>query len=289
MSQEGQNKEKFKFQLRDRTLVMIDWANVYNWHKRLGCKIVIQKLFSYLNTYPKIIQQRFYHGVYNDEQWTKDIKDEAERVGFNVVSKEGKWVPFYLNKQSHLKIIVQQLFNVLDSTKNTNSAIATKLYELREKIEGRLADREPDFDSDGDVQGEFPPYTPEDQKLYDSAYELIEGLDKDLKKLNINIEELQQNLLGPIKRRKCDFDVEIARDVCNLVNDFDTLLLFSGDGDYAALVEDLIVKGKKAIVVFAPGHKGKEYELLQENLKKTGKNSAFFVCTVNNIKEGICA
>ena len=147
-------------------------------------------------------------------------------------------VPFLMGKKHPLgnKLTsIQKLFNVLDVIKTTNSDISTKLYELREKLE--------------------------DQKVYDSAYELIEELDAELKKLNLNIDELQQQLYEPVKRRKCDFDVEIARDVFNFSNYFESLILFSGDGDYAALVEDLTInKGKKVIVVFAPGHKGKEYE-----------------------------
>ncbi len=65
------------------------------------------------------------------------------------------------------------------------------------------------------------------------------------------------------------------------------MLLFSGDGDYAALVEDLILKGKKVIVVFAPGHKGREYEPLQVELKKKALHYALFICTVEHLKENI--
>ena len=119
-------------------------------------------------------------------------------------------------------------------------------------------------------------------------YGLIEELDVELTELNISIEKLQQHLLEPVKRRKCDFDVELARDVYNLSNNFKTLLLFSGDGDYSALVEDLISKDKKVIVVFAPGHKGEEYFPLVEELQKIGKSSTLFICTVNNIKDSIC-
>lgn len=82
----------------------------------------------------------------------------------------------------------------------------------------------------------------------------------------------------PVFRRKCDFDVEIARDTFNLAGDFEQLVLFSGDGDYAALVEDLIAKGKKVIVVFAPGHKGKEYEDFKKGI---------FLCSVNKLKDDL--
>ena len=288
-------KEKFRFRLHGKALVMIDWANVYGWFANpksknyLGWQVDPKNLFEYLATYKEVTDKRLYHGVEVGNKRSEDFGVEAETIGFTFIKKEVKWVPVYLNEQNHFKKVVQKLFDVLDGIKVTNSDIATRLYELREKIEVRLADREPDFDSDGSVQGEHPPYTPEDQVVYDSTYELIEELDTELKKLNVNIEELQQNLLEPVKRRKCDFDVEIARDVCNLSNDFSTLVLFSGDGDYAALVEDLIGKRKRVILVFAPGHKGKEYEPLVEKLKKENKSYALFICTVEHLKEDISA
>lgn len=255
---------------------MVDWANVWGWSKTLKWEVSPQKLFKFFNR-PKIIDKRFYYGVESDQQKSVNFKLEIESIGFTSVFKEVKWVPVYLNEQNHFKQIVKKLFNVLDGVKVTNSDIATKLYELREKIESRLADREPDFDSNGSIQGEYPPYAPEDQKVYNSAYELIEELDTDLKSLNLNIEELQQRLFEPVKRRKCDFDVEITRDALNAQDTYDTLLLFSGDGDYSALTADLIQKGKKVILIFAPDHLGKEYLEIKSDL--------FYACSVNNLIE----
>ena len=171
--------------------------------------------------------------------------------------------------------IIKELFDVLDGIKITNSNIATKLYDLRSKIESRLADREPDFDGEGNVQGEYPPYGKKDQNVYDSAYELIEELDTELKKLNISIDDLQKHLAEPVMRPKCDFDVEIARDVFNLSHDFTDLIIFSGDGDFATLAEDLISKGKRVIVVFASGRKGKEYEDFKRGI---------FLCPVSQLR-----
>lgn len=266
-----QDSEKFKFRLRDKTLVIIDWANVYGWFSNpksrnyLGWEVDQNRLFEHLSAYPEIIDKRLYHGVEIGNKRSEDFGAEAEVIGFTFIKKEVKWVPVYLNEQNHFKRVVKKLFDVLDGIKTTNSDISTKLYELSIKIKSWLTDREPDLDID----------------------DLIEKLDTELKKLNINIEELQQDLLEPARRRKCDFDVEIARDVCNLSSSFDTLILFSGDGDYAALVEDLISKGKKIILVFAPGHKGKEYEPLQESLKSKGKGYALFICTVEHLKDDI--
>jgi len=285
--------EIFKFKLTGRTFVVIDWANVYGWfsdpksRNYLGWKIDLQKFFDYLSGYKEIFDKRFYFGVETGESWSEELQIKIQSIGFNLQSKEVKWVPVLLEK-SHFKKVINELFDVLDGIKTTNSDIATKLYELRQKIESRLAEREPDFDIDGSVQGEYPPYSSEDAKIYNSTYGLIEELDMELKKLNTSIEELQKQMSTPVMRRKCDFDVEIARDVFNLSNDFEHLVLFSGDGDYAALVKDLIInKSKKVIVVFAPGHVGKEYNKLTRELKEKSLNYRLFLCSTKKLHQFI--
>ncbi|MBU1092192.1 NYN domain-containing protein [Patescibacteria group bacterium] len=48
---------------------------------------------------------------------------------------------------------------------------------------------------------------------------------------------------------KCDFDVEITLTALRRINDYDTIILWSGDGDFNALVRYLRKKDKKVIVV----------------------------------------
>src|SRR3989344_7848342 len=282
-----ENNKEFIFRLKDRTLVIIDWANVYGWFSNpesrsyLGWGVDPKRLFEYLSTYSEITDKRLYHGVEIGNKRSEDFGTEAKNIGFTFIKKEVKWVPVYLNEQNHFKKVVKKLFDVLDKVKTTNSEIATKLYELRTKIENRLADEEPDFDVGDDgqsyVAGASPAYAPEDAALHKSTYDLIEELDGELKKLNDNIVDLQKHLSQPVMRLKCDFDVEIARDVFNLSNDFEHLILFSGDGDFAALADDLISKGKRVTVVFGGEHLGKEYKV----------RKGLFLCTVNNLRSEI--
>ena len=59
--------------------------------------------------------------------------------------------------------------------------------------------------------------------------------------------------------KKCDLDVEIAIDLIKNVNEYDTLILFSGDGDMAYVARYLKEKYNKNIYVFgARNHVGKE-------------------------------
>lgn len=58
--------------------------------------------------------------------------------------------------------------------------------------------------------------------------------------------------------RKANFDVEIAVDVIQRINKFDTLVLFSGDSDFDYLIRSLRGKGKHIIVISTKHHISKE-------------------------------
>lgn len=58
--------------------------------------------------------------------------------------------------------------------------------------------------------------------------------------------------------RKANFDVEIAVDAMEMVDNFNTLVLFSGDSDFDYLLRKLRVKGKKILVISSKYHISKE-------------------------------
>ena len=276
--------EDFKFKFRSNTYIVIDWANVYGWFSDpssknyLGWEIDPKKLFEYLKSYKEISNINFYYGVEPAKQKSVDFKNQIEAMGYAHKSKEVKWVPAALETTAHFKPLVHKLFDVLDNVKNTNSAVSTRLYELSKKVEQlskiSLGNEKVNFQITNEVQ-------------LKEIYEAIEGLDGDLKKLNIDVDRLQEQLKAPVLRRKCDFDVEISRDIYNNLSSFETLLIFSGDGDYSALVEDLILKGKKTIVVYAFGHMGKEYDQLIKKLTESEFKNRPFLCPANNLRRFI--
>ena len=61
-----------------------------------------------------------------------------------------------------------------------------------------------------------------------------------------------------IYRRKCDFDMEICIDVHEAIEKTRTFIFFTGDGDFAPLYQKLIRLHKQVIVVYSPGHLGRE-------------------------------
>ncbi len=58
--------------------------------------------------------------------------------------------------------------------------------------------------------------------------------------------------------RKANFDVEIAIDIRELMNEYETCVLFSGDSDFDYVVKLLRKHGKRVIVISSKHHISKE-------------------------------
>ncbi|MBU4512000.1 NYN domain-containing protein [Patescibacteria group bacterium] len=56
------------------------------------------------------------------------------------------------------------------------------------------------------------------------------------------------------KSRKANFDVEIAAEAQELVDEYDTCVLFSGDSDFDFLVKFLRKKGKRVVIISSKHH-----------------------------------
>lgn len=78
--------------------------------------------------------------------------------------------------------------------------------------------------------------------------------------------------------RKGNLDVELTIDVLGNINNFDTLILMSGDSDFAPLLDAVKAQHKRVLVMSAKGHVAKE--LLDRakyiNLKKLKDSIAFY-------------
>lgn len=88
------------------------------------------------------------------------------------------------------------------------------------------------------------------------------------------VEKILQILNKKVLRRKCDFDMEIALDCFENLEKYDSYIFFSGDGDFATLYKRLIVAKKQVIVVYAPGHIGREIWEIQRGLFKVNIQNA---------------
>lgn len=185
--------KKFKLKIDKKALLLIDWANVYGWKKSLEWEVCPQKLYNFFDR-PKVINKIFYYGEDEGQEKSENFMTEIENIGFNISPKKVKWVPVLLENQFHFKKIVDNLFNILDKTKIRNSEISNNLYELISKIKK--------IEEGNDINS----------KEVKEIFESIEDIDCILAKLNVDIDDLEENLKEKVFRRKCDFDVEITRD-----------------------------------------------------------------------------
>ncbi|MBI4652799.1 NYN domain-containing protein [Candidatus Kuenenbacteria bacterium] len=109
--------------------------------------------------------------------------------------------------------------------------------------------------------------------------EIFKFITKDVKYVLLEIvDDNTENFLKNKKRRKCDFDIEIALDTFLNINNINSFVLVSGDGDYEPLVKFCIEKGKQVIIVANPGSLGKEYKSISKGL---------FVCNIKRIKDSV--
>lgn len=91
---------------------------------------------------------------------------------------------------------------------------------------------------------------------------------------NVVTKNVKYILLGQvgeqlIRKRKCDFDIEICMSVYKALEEgIKSFIFFSGDGDFAPMYRHLINKGKQVIVVYAKKHVGREIWEIKESLFK---------------------
>jgi uncharacterized LabA/DUF88 family protein len=114
-----------------------------------------------------------------------------------------------------------------------------------------------------------------DAFLKSLSIETIANLNDHLRTLNKNGTLWFENL-------KCNFDVEIGRDmlVDQIVDSADTFALWSCDSDFASSVDELLMEGKKVVVFGAGGMVARELNLLREK--------GLRIYDVKKIKEMIC-
>lgn len=211
-------KRQFSFDLYAKpTLVIIDWFNIWNKYNNID----LQTFFDYLKKYPEIYQIRFYNGLIEGKDWSQKILDDANSIGYEVVTKKSKLQPIDIREANHFESILKSLDIVFEDIKSTNSDISNTLYNHKDLIDS-------------------------------TKFDLFSGVDSKLKSVDQNITNFKEEAQKPILKRKCDFDAEIARDLILEIDKYENLILFSGDGDFASTVKYLIEKRQKRIFVIYP-------------------------------------
>ena len=262
----------FKFELTGKAWVIIDWSNVFGWSKDIKFKIDPNKLHNYLKTYKQIKEMRLYFGFDNTTDITIKAYKELQSSGFTLISKKVKLIPISLKDypfKATYKNVLEELNKIKEGLENIERFI--------DDLHGQLENLErPQVGADL-IEGRFT-YVSIDFTPIEDALKVLDFIKEDFESLQNTFSKLNEIITKGIKRRKCDFDVEITRDIYTNFNEIDTLILFSGDGDFKVIIEDFIESRKKVIVVFGRGHLGKEIQNL---------NNGVFKCDVNLLKDFI--
>lgn len=85
-------KASAKFlQLRGKTAVFIDWANVYGWRKSLKREVDPRKLVEYFKGYKKIRHLNFYYGE-DKHPKSRNFLKSVGKLGYTITSKPVKYI-----------------------------------------------------------------------------------------------------------------------------------------------------------------------------------------------------
>lgn len=85
------NDQKKRLILKGKSVVYVDWANVYGWKKTLKREINPEKLFNYLRSYKEISDIRFYFGTDKNEK-SRTFLSKMSDVGYKIITKPVKYI-----------------------------------------------------------------------------------------------------------------------------------------------------------------------------------------------------
>ena len=174
------------FNLKGRTMVLIDWANIFHAQAKNGWTVDTRKLFSLFKQHGNVHDIVLFHGT-DQHAKSQSFLTQQIATGYRIVTKAVKKVPVTRDHEGHL-------------------------------------------------------------------------------------------LSEPILRRKCDFDVEIAKEILLNLENYQGFILLSGDGDYAPIFDVLRDRRKQAILVFPKGGLGREY------LENEERKRAVFLCSLERLR-----
>ena len=162
--------QNFQLYLKGKTLVLIDWANVYAQQRKLDWKVDIKKVYDYFSNFDEIGEIMFFHGTDPKNQKSSDFLEISKHIGYTVITKKVK----YFEKG----------------------------------------------------------------------------------------------------KRKCDLDMEIGTKILMNLGNYDHFILFSGDGDFACVIEEVLKKGKYFTTISLPFYLGREIAIIKqrENIQKKDLN-----------------
>src|SRR3989344_2623644 len=84
--------DQFRLKLLGKTVVFIDWANVYYWKNSLKKEVDLGKILKYLRGYREVKEVWFYFGT-DEHPKSKLQLQQAKKLECKVVTKPVKFLP----------------------------------------------------------------------------------------------------------------------------------------------------------------------------------------------------
>gem|GEM_PF-1512962 len=88
-------KKEFRLRLRGKTVVLVDWANVWGWRGNLKAEVDPKKLWEYFSGYREVGEMRLYFGTDKTHPKSGEFLKNAKKTGYFVVTKEVKFIKIY--------------------------------------------------------------------------------------------------------------------------------------------------------------------------------------------------
>lgn len=133
--------KKFRLQLKGKTAVFIDWANVYGWNKQRQKLLDPRELYTYLKRYKEVNNIRFYYGLDKHPKSRQFLK-KVKSIGFSVVTKQVKYIPVSLDS-SHFRQLAKEVKDSLAAIKNLDPKDIEKILQI---LNRKILRRKCDFD-----------------------------------------------------------------------------------------------------------------------------------------------
>lgn len=86
-----------------------------------------KKLYDYLKSYSEIYDIRFYFGIERGNKRSEKFHEEIKGIGYNLISKEVKWVPVDL-KITHFKDNNRRIRSIAQALGRKNYMICLKNF-----------------------------------------------------------------------------------------------------------------------------------------------------------------
>lgn len=188
--------EELQRLLTGRVNMYIDHANVYQWSKRLGWHIDLERLWQFLCCFDNVSTISLYAGTLQGDPPSEAFIRKAQSLGYRVRTKPVKIMRLSINA----------------------SSISSQSPDLLKQFVRASLLRELDL--------------------------------KTVEYLNAKFQELNKKGILSLEERKCNFDVELGRDMMldHERKSVDCFVLWSGDSDFHDPLKELLTQQKKALL-----------------------------------------